>query len=97
MKPHEDEWAIDEEAVRDGDYTAVDREGFSVLTAYVRGDIESSDETGEMRIRLAAAAPDMARVLLRVGYGCMVQDPEPGCQCTPCQVRAALTKAGVLP
>jgi hypothetical protein len=91
-KPWEESWTPDEEAVGDGDYVAIDADGYAVITAYSRDDVGDPDKTAEGRLRLASAAPDMARALLtlRPAHGA-------ACSCEPClTVTAALQKAGVL-
>lgn len=94
MKPHEETWKVDEQAVKDGDYTATDSDGFAVLTTYAREE-GGSDELAEARLRLAAAAPEMARALLEVGEAIAMGtlDEEGAGEV----IRRALAKAGVLP
>lgn len=79
MNPWEEKWEPDEESVDVGDYVALDAEGYAVITAEARNDVGDPDKTAEARLRLATAAPDLARVALRLrerGEQCLSSLPD---------------------
>lgn len=97
MRPHEEEWEIHSHDAR-----CVVRASDGLVVADVR---EPLNAAGREAAMLVAAAPRMARALLRLGMG---QCSNTGSRhhscadaglkdnCGVCEARAALTKAGVL-
>ena len=90
MKPHEETWEADEQGVR-----------IVGQAEWFLGPVDGNDVCAERapclsRAKLAAQAPAMARVMLRLAsIGCLGRAH--GCECINCRSHVILHDAGVIP